>query len=320
MKDGLLAELKNKVIEGGRITQKEALYLAGLETEELTRAADEIRKACCGDAFDVCSIVNGKSGRCPEDCKYCAQSAHYDANPRYYELLGRDEILRAAQQNAMGGARRFSIVTSGKRLTDKEVETLCGLYRAIRETCGISLCASHGLLTERQFYMLKEAGVERYHNNLETSRTYFPQICTTHSYEDKIAAIRAAQSVGLCVCSGGIIGMGERMEDRIEMALTLKELEISSVPINLLNPIKGTPMESRKAIPMEEACKTAAIFRFILPEAQLRLAGGRVNLADKGRAMLHAGINAAISGDMLTTTGVTLKSDLLMISECGFQV
>ncbi|MBC5649480.1 biotin synthase BioB [Christensenella tenuis] len=314
-----IRQLQEKAVRGGLLSKGEALFLSKCELEELRRAADEIRRTACGNRFDLCSIINGKSGRCPEDCKFCAQSIHYKTKTEFYELLDAKEILTAARKNCAGGVNRFSIVTSGKRLTDAEIEQLCGIYRKIKEECGLSLCASHGLLTQKQFEMLRQAGVSRYHNNLETSRDYFPKICTTHSYDDKISTIRTAQNAGLTVCSGGIIGMGESMEDRIEMALTLRELGIRSVPLNILNPVEGTPLDGNPVLSGKEAERTAAVFRFLLPEAQIRLAGGRIHLRDRGRRMLRSGVNAAITGDMLTTAGITKESDSQMIRECGFE-
>lgn len=314
-----LEELKEKAKRGG-ISKEEALWLVEAGLNELRNAANELRQAVCGEDFDLCSIINGKSGKCPEDCKYCAQSAHYAANTEFYELLDAREILAAAQENERGGVRRFSIVTSGRRLTHGEVSALCAIYRTLKAECGLSLCASHGLLDDAQFAMLKAAGVERYHCNLETSRAYFPKVCTTHTYEDKLMAIRSAQKAGLSVCSGGIIGMGETMEDRIDMAFTLRDLGVRSVPLNLLNPVPGTPFEALPLLPAEEAERTAAIFRFILPDAQLRLAGGRINLKDRGASLMRSGVNAAITGDMLTTAGITIQTDQHMIRACGFHM
>ena len=271
----MITTLQKKVINGGTLSREEAILLSSAQLEPLCEAADQIRRHFCGNAFDMCSIINGKSGKCPEDCKYCAQSSHYSADTAVYPLLSTDEILREAKANAADGILRFSIVTSGKRLSDQEVEQVCDSFRKIRETCGISLCASMGLLSQKQFKMLKSAGVVRYHNNLETSRRFFPHICTTHTYEDKIQAIRDARESGLTVCSGGIIGLGETMEDRIDMALTLRDLQIRSVPINVLNPIPGTPLEHNAPLPEDEVCRTAAIFRFLLPDSILRMAGGR---------------------------------------------
>ena len=316
----MITTLQKKVINGGTLSREEAVLLSSVQLEPLCEAADQIRRHFCGNAFDMCSIINGKSGKCPEDCKYCAQSAHYSADTAVYPLLSTDEILREAKANAADGILRFSIVTSGKRLSDQEVEQVCDSFRKIRETCGISLCASMGLLSQKQFKMLKSAGVVRYHNNLETSRRFFPHICTTHTYEDKIQAIRDARESGLTVCSGGIIGLGETMEDRIDMALTLRDLQIRSVPINVLNPIPGTPLEHNAPLSEDEICRTAAIFRFLLPDSILRMAGGRGLMKDQGRRVFRSGANGAITQNMLTTGGIAVHEDRQLAEELGFEI
>lgn len=316
----MITTLQKKVINGGTLSREEAILLSSAQLEPLCEAADQIRRHFCGNAFDMCSIINGKRGKCPEDCKYCAQSSHYSADTAVYPLLSTDEILREAKANAADGILRFSIVTSGKRLSDQEVEQVCDSFRKIRETCGISLCASMGLLSQKQFKMLKSAGVVRYHNNLETSRRFFPHICTTHTYEDKIQAIRDARESGLTVCSGGIIGLGETMEDRIDMALTLRDLQIRSVPINVLNPIPGTPLEHNAPLPEDEVCRTAAIFRFLLPDSILRMAGGRGLMEDQGRRVFRSGANGAITQNMLTTGGIAVREDRQLAEELGFEI
>ena len=316
----MITTLQKKVINGGTLSREEAILLSSAQLEPLCEAADQIRRHFCGNAFDMCSIINGKSGKCPEDCKYCAQSSHYSADTAVYPLLSTDEILREAKANAADGILRFSIVTSGKRLSDQEVEQVCDSFRKIRETCGISLCASMGLLSQKQFKMLKSAGVVRYHNNLETSRRFFPHICTTHTYEDKIQAIRDARESGLTVCSGGIIGLGETMEDRIDMALTRRDLQIRSVPINVLTPIPGTPLEHNAPLPEDEVCRTAAIFRFLLPDSILRMAGGRGLMEDQGRRVFRSGANGAITQNMLTTGGIAVREDRQLAEELGFEI
>ncbi|MEA5004006.1 MAG: biotin synthase BioB [Christensenella sp.] len=316
-----LIDMTQKALHGQEITRKEALMLAQEDVQSLCVAADQIRKERCGDTFDLCSIINGKSGKCPEDCKYCAQSAHYKTDVEFYELLCKEEIVAAARKSYDAGVGRFSIVTSGKKLTHDEIKALCGIYRAIKRACPqLRLCASHGLLDEQAFVMLKEAGVERYHNNLETSREFFKNICTTHSYDDKLKTIRRAQNAELGICSGGIIGMGEEMAERIDMALELRRLGVRSVPLNILTPLEGTPFANAPALPQQEIMKTAAVFRFLLPDTAIRLAGGRARMENAGRAMLGAGVNAAITGDMLTTAGFSYESDMEMITSCGFTV
>ena len=270
--------------------------------------------------FDLCSIINGKSGRCGEDCKFCAQSNFYPTKIDTYTLLPLAKIVAAAKMESANGAQRFAIVTSGRALQEQEIEMVCQSMAAIRKKTPIALCASLGLLNETQFRKLKAAGITRIHNNLETSRRFFPKICTTHRYDDKIAAIRAAQNSGLEICSGGIFGLGETAEDRIELAFTLKKLGIKSIPINILNPIPGTPLENEPSISDEALRRIIAVYRFLLPDVYLRLAGGRGNLSDRGRACFSGGANAAITGDMLTTKGISAAEDLLMLKEIGFEV
>lgn len=310
----------NQVMQGKQITKEEAHELYGQPLEELCQKADEIRQRFCSNQFDLCTIINGKSGRCSENCRFCAQSAHNHTGVREYPLLSAREITAQAKAHESQGVLRFSIVTSGKRLSDAEADEMCGVIRQIRQESKISVCVSFGLLTEAQFRRLREAGASRVHNNLETSRRNFPNICTTHTFDEKVAAIRAAQDAGLSVCSGGIMGLGETVEDRIDMAFDLKELGVKSVPVNILNPIAGTPLESNERLTVEEVRRIVAVYRFILPDASIRLAGGRGLLGDKGKSCFRSGANAAISGDMLTTAGITVQTDLELLKELGYQV
>lgn len=311
--------LTEKVLKGEQITKEDALYLYDQPLDELCESADKIRRHFCSSCFDLCTIINGKSGRCSENCKFCAQSAHNHTGVTEYPLLPDEEILAQAKANQQQGVLRYSIVTSGKQLSDTEVDRMCSLIRKIGKEAGISVCVSFGLLTEEQFRKLKAAGVSRIHNNLETSEKNFPNICTTHSFQDKVQAIRAAQAAGLSVCSGGIMGLGESVEDRIDMALSLRELRIKSVPVNMLNPIPGTPFEKNERLTNEDMRRIVAVYRFILPDASIRLAGGRGLLPDKGKSCFTSGANAAISGDMLTTAGITVKTDLTLLKELGYE-
>lgn len=315
-----LHTLEQKVLQGEAITREEALWLSHQPLDELCAAADRLRQQFRGNTFDLCTIINAKSGLCPEDCRFCAQSAHNHTGAEVYPLLSQETIVQEALKNQAQGVLRFSIVTSGKRLSQEEVEVLCRVIQRIRQVCSISLCGSFGLLNETQYGMLKKAGISRIHNNLETSRRNFPNICTTHTFDDKVAAIRAAQAAGLTVCSGGIMGLGETEEDRIDMALTLRELGIKSVPLNLLNPIPGTPMEGNKRLSSDDMRRIAAVYRFLLPDASIRLAGGRGLLPDKGAGCFRSGANAAISGDMLTTAGITVETDLALLDKLGYEV
>jgi biotin synthase len=310
---------KEKVINGASITKAEAMLIADASLEEICSAANEIRKHFCGNNFDLCTIINGKSGRCSENCKYCAQSAFSSTKIEEYSLLDTETLVKQAQYNAERGVLRYSIVTSARKLSEQEITKVCESIRAIRNKTGIAVCASFGLLTKEEFEKLKEAGVSRVHNNLETSRRNFPNVCTTHSYDQKIETIKAAQRAGLNVCSGGIMGLGETMEDRIDMVLTLRELGIRSIPVNMLNPIPGTPYENMKKLTNEDMCRIVAVFRFLVPKASIRLAGGRGLLPDKGLKCFQSGANAAISGDMLTTSGISIEQDLKLLNELGYK-
>ncbi len=310
----------DKVLVGEQITKDEALKLYDQPLEELCSKADEIRKHFCSNGFDICTIINGKSGKCSENCKFCAQSAHNHTGAAEYPLLSAEEITKQAKLNDSQGVLRYSIVTSGRRLTDEEVDKMCNAVRRIKSETNISVCVSFGLLDEQQYRKLKEAGATRVHNNLETSEKNFSNICTTHTFSDKVKAIRAAQAAGLTVCSGGIMGLGETPEDRIDMAITLRELGIKSVPVNMLNPIPGTPMWDNKRLTLEDMRRIVAVYRFILPDASIRLAGGRGLMGDKGESCFKSGANAAISGDMLTTAGITVETDMKLVKGLGYEV
>ena len=316
----MVTTLKNKVLQGQLPVKEELLSLCDAPLEELCAAADEIRDYFCSNTFDLCTIINGKSGRCTEDCKYCAQSAFYHTCIEEYPLKSQEEILSLAKYNEARGVLRYSIVTSGRCLNDHEIDQVCDAIRVIKRETRLEVCVSLGLLSKDQYRELKNAGVTRVHNNLETSRKNFPTICTTHTYDDKIAAIKAAMEAGLDVCSGGIMGLGETMEDRIDMVLAIRALGIASIPVNLLNAIPGTPCENSRRITQDEMRRIVAIFRFAVPHASIRLAGGRGLLADRGEKCFKSGANAAISGDMLTTSGISIENDMKILAKLGYKV
>ena len=311
---------KEKILSGGEIDRPGAEELLKAQLEELCEAANEIREKLNGNTLDTCSILNGKSGLCTENCKYCAQARGHKTGVEEYPLLTIDRIVEEGLQTAEAGVDRFSVVTSGVRVSDVEVDILCRAYAKIHEQSDIQLCASHGLINYEQFLRLKEAGITRIHNNLETSRRFFPRVCTTHTYDDKIETIRAAQKAGLEICSGGIIGMGEEMSDRLDMAFELRDLGVESIPVNVLMAIPGTPLQDQPLLPEPEILRTIALFRLINPTANIRLAGGRNSMTDCGRLALHAGANASITGNMLTTSGNTVEEDFEMFTKAGFQL
>ena len=311
-------KLTDEIIKGRRLTRADKPeFLLDADLDELTAAADRLRKHFCGNSANLCSIINGRSGRCPENCKFCAQSAHNCTGVEEYGFLDTDKILAECRHNEERGVHRFSIVTAGRTVSGADFEKALDAYRTLSRECKIDLCASHGLLTEEQMRQLKAAGVSRYHANIETSRRNFPNICTTHTFEDKLECIRRAKAAGLEVCSGGIIGMGESREDRLDMALELSEIGVRSVPINALIPVKGTPLQDLERITEADILRTVAIFRFILPEADIRLAAGRDLMANCGERAFRSGANSAITGDMLTTSGNSIADDIEMLHSIG---
>lgn len=313
--------LAERIIRGERLDRRDDLsMLVELNLETLCRAADQVRRALCGDRGELCTIVNGRSGRCSEDCRFCAQSCHYHTQAEEYPFLPVQEIVEEGKRNEAAGVHRYSIVTAGRGIHGRELDHALEAYRRLREETGLGLCASHGLQTREEFQAMKEAGVTRYHANLETSRRNFPNICTTHTYEDKLENIRRAQAAGLEVCSGGILGMGETWEDRIDMALDLWELGVVSVPLNLLTPIPGTPLAQQPLLKDDEVCRSVAIFRLLNPTAWIRMAAGRRRFADGGKLLFRCGANAAITGDMLTTTGTGIAEDRTMFAQLGYQI
>lgn len=316
-----LEDLYKKSIEGRPLKREEALWLAqDTPLDGLIEAAHGIRLGCAGKKFHFCSIVNAKSGACSEDCAWCAQSVHHATGVETYALIDVETALKAASAVERQGIRHSSFVTSGKSLGPSDVDRLCGMLRILRKHVRLSFCASLGLISPDSLRKLREAGLSRYHCNLETSARYFGELCHTHTYSQKIAVLAAAKDAGLEICSGGIIGMGEDMADRIDMALHLRTLGVNSIPINFLQPIKGTPLQDRPLLDEEEILRTVAVFRFILPSACLRFAGGRLQLSEGTmRKALHAGINAAITGNMLTTSGSAIEEDKRRIGDAGYE-
>ena len=313
-----LKHLAREIISGRRLGRDDDLgFMVTCGLDKLCEGADMLRRHFCGERADLCSIINGRSGRCSENCKFCAQSAHNHTGCDVYGLLDYDEIYALASSNEKAGVDRFAIVISGHGPSDDDFDRIVEIYRRLRKELKISLCASLGFLTQQQFERLYEAGVRSYHNNIETSPGYFSKICTSHTFEDKAANIKRAQKVGLNVCSGGIIGMGETMDDRIDMAFALASLGIKSIPVNTLIPIPGTPLENLPALGNDEILRTIAIFKYINPEADIRLGAGRKLIDGNGEAAFRSGASATITGDMLTTSGSTIKSDREMLMRLG---
>lgn len=316
-----LKTLKDKVLQGGEITEEEATRLYSIGSKRplpFMAYASEIREHFKGKKVSLCAIVNAKSGLCAEDCRFCAQSAHHNTDIERYPLITKDEMVDKARQAKMEGAHFFGIVTSGTSIESDE--ELREIERAIKEinALGIRPCASLGMIGDNRVAKLKEAGLLRYHHNLETARSFFSNICTTHDYDKDIETIKAAKRVGLSVCCGGIIGLGETMEQRMELAFTLRGMEVDSVPINILNPIPGTPFESIEPLQPMEVLITIAIYRFILPDKDIRLCGGKERSLRQLLPMgIIAGANALMIGNYLTTMGRDAALNIEMIRDLG---
>lgn len=319
-----IKSIEEKVLGGQGISFEESMKLADLEEKEdiveLCNSANKVREFFCGKKVDLCTIMNAKSGRCTEDCKFCAQSAHYKTSVEVYELVSKEAALKLARENENEGVNRFSLVTSGRGTTGSDFEKILDIYEDLNKEIKMDLCASLGILGYEELLKLKEKGITMYHHNLETSRDYYEKICTTHSYDERIDTINAASRAGMDVCSGGIIGLGESLEDRVKLAFQLRDLGVKSIPVNVLNPINGTPLENAERLSQEEILKTIAIFRLINPEALIRLAGGRNLIDEFGKNCFNAGANATITGNYLTTSGNKICDDKKMVSELKLEV
>lgn len=298
-------------------------FLKELEEKpwEFIVAAGRAREANFGPGVDACSIINARSGNCPEDCAFCAQSAHHTAQARTYPLLPEGEVIPAAKRAFDKGVRRFCIVTSGRGISSGgELSSIARMVEKMREI-GFMPCATLGSLSLSQLRTLKESGLYRYHHNLETSRSFFPRICSTHSYDERIETLSAAKDAGLSTCSGGIFGMGEGMPDRADMAAELARLGVDSVPVNFLMPIPGTPLESADFITPLEALKSISLLRHILPDKEIRVCGGRLTaLRDLHPMVFMAGANGILMGDYLTKSGRNFEDDLRMITDLGMRL
>ncbi len=317
----LIDNLKNRAIKGKGISAAEALELfiegSGVPYRVLA-AASEIREHFKGKHIILCGITNAKSGRCSEDCKFCAQSSHYSTDVPSYPLKPAGQIIAEAGQAKKDGAEFFGIVTSGKRVKAKK--EWAEIFKAVRgiNKIGIHPCASLGIIDSAKARELKDAGLYRYHHNLETARSYFKNICTTHDYEDNVETISVAKAAGLSVCAGALFGMGESVTPRIELAATRRTLNVDSIPINILNPIKGTPLDHLHPLPPMEILMTIAVFRFMLPDKDIKLCGGKEkNLRQLLPLGIIAGANSLMTGNYLTTTGRDSKLDHEMIADLG---
>ncbi len=314
-------DLLDRILDGSSVEFEDAIKLLEVDRDGLLLllySADRIRRRFCGDKMHLCSIINAKSGACPEDCKFCAQSSFYNTDCRVYPLVSSLELFEAARNAKRIGAQSFCIVTSGLVPEEEEFEKIKDAVRKIRDEIAIEVDCSLGRITEKMMKELKVLGIKRFNHNLETSKEFFGKVCTTHSFEDRYKTVQNLRALGIEACTGGIIGLGESPIDRIELAFFLKELGVECVPINILNPRSGTPLENQRPLSIFEILKTIAIFRFILPKSVIKVAGGReLNLRDFQALAFLSGANGMIIGGYLTTKGRPVEQDLQMIYDLG---
>jgi len=315
-----LTNLAERIIAGEMLAGDEAISLAavsGVDRYELFLAASRVKEHFVGSKISLCSIINAKSGRCPENCAFCAQSAHHSADVPVYPLVDEESLVAGARAAEENGSICYGIVTSGTTVSKgEELDRICRALRRIRLETGIEPSCSLGIIDTESARALHEAGATTYHHNLETARSFFPQICTTHDYEEDVATVRAAKEAGMTVCCGGIFGMGETAAQRVEMALTLRELAVDSVPLNFLNPIDGTKLAGFSCITPQECLVTIALYRLLLPDKKITVCGGREkNLRDLQSWMFFAGASGTMIGNYLTTTGRSTDDDWQMLQD-----
>lgn len=312
--------LKDKILNGSQLTDDEAYSLLDMaNTDALYDAARELTRRMCDRTFDSCSIANVRSGKCPENCKWCAQSAHYHTGCNTYDILSEEKCVEMARENHRCGVRRFSLVASGRSVKGAAMDEICNTFRRIKAEIGISICASLGLLGREELQKLWDAGVRRYHCNLETAPSHFGTLCTTHTITDKLRTIAIAREIGFEICSGGIIGMGETARQRVEFALALREAHPQSIPVNILCPIPGTPLADNPPLTDDEILTTLAIFRFVHPRLQIRFAGGRMKMSTETQKLaLEIAVNGGIVGDLLTTIGSKIDADRELVTRSGY--
>lgn len=317
----MLDTLTRRAIANIPPRREELEFLVGYpDIDALIEAAHTVTVTCASRVFNVCTIINAKSGQCSENCRWCAQSAHFPTAIPVTPVVSVERAKAALERTKANGIRRLSYVTAGRKLSARELREITPVIEATSHE-SVEICASLGLQTETELRALGRAGLTRFHCNLETSERFFPEVCTSHTYEDKLKTLRAARRAGLDLCSGGLFGMGETMTDRIDLAYQLRLLDIPSIPMNFLNPIPGTPLADQPPLTDRAILRTISAFRLINPRACLRFAGGRLRLSDNVvKKALYAGINGAIVGDLLTTPGSTVERERALAREAGYTI
>ncbi len=318
-----MIDLKKKTDTGAPLTEQEALAILKLTVEEmdaLFEITEALRRKKWGNKVQLCSIVNAKSGNCSEDCTFCAQSSHYQTRVKRHPLLSEDALLRAYENATDLPIKNFSIVTSGKRISDGELDGICSFIKK-HQTESVSICASLGTLREEQLKKLRRAGMKRFHHNLETAASFFPNICTTHHYEDRLKTVKAAQLAGLEVCCGGIFGLGESEKERVELAFALKKLNVDAIPLNFFIPIEGTPAsELSTPLSAQAILKTIAMVALVNRQAEIKVCAGREHfLGNDEKHIFRAGASGMMTGNYLTVPGRTVDGDFLLLQEAGME-
>jgi biotin synthase len=319
-----IRKIGDKALGGKNVSMKDVLPLLGAKGPDildLAAVANRVREEFNGNKIDLCLLLNAKSGRCPEDCAFCAQSAHHKTEAPVYPLMDMNRIVEEAREAQRKGTGRFCLITSGRELNDKEFETILRALDRIRRETTLDLDCSLGTLSEERAESLKKVGVTRYNHNVETAESHFHKICSTHSFRDRVKTIEVLKGQGFSICCGGIIGLGESPQQRLELAFSLRQLGIDCIPFNILNPRPGTPLEHSESIPPMEIIKTISLFRLVLPKGTIKIAGGReANLRDLQSLALLAGANGLIVGNYLTTPGRNAEDDFRMIKDLGFKL
>ncbi len=313
-------EITQRILKGGEMSFDEGRWMINLSDDYLTwlmAGADRIRRNFRGNKIEVCAISNVRSGNCSENCSFCSQSGHHkETKAPVYDYIKPEELVAQAKQARAWGASDFGVVSKGWGVrSDKERDQLKEYFSELKKHSEIGRCASLGALDRETAEMLKEQGMENYHHNLECAESFFDNVCTTHTYQENIDTIRHATEAGLRVCAGGILGMGESLAQRVELAETLRQNNVKSVPLNFLNPQDGTPMAQQTTMVPQEILKSIAVFRYMLPQAEIRIAGGRHFLGDMQSMIFMAGASGVMIGDYLTTTGRKVEQDIKMIQD-----
>ena len=311
--------ITHRILDGGEMTQEEGRWMAALDHDYLLwlmAGADRLRKTFRGNEVEVCAISNVRSGNCSENCSFCSQSGHYQTQAPVYNFISKDKLVEQAKKAREWGASDFGVVSKGWGVRSKKDRAqLSEYFDSLNSETDIGRCASLGVLDQESAEFLKQAGMENYHHNLESAESFFHNVCTTHTYQENIDTIKHARDAGLRVCAGGILGMGESQDQRVELAQTLRELGVESVPLNFLNPQAGTPMEKVEPMQPMDILKCIAVFRYMLPKAEIRIAGGRQFLGDLQSMIFMAGASGVMIGDYLTTKGRQVEDDLLMLQQ-----